>query len=319
MLILKKLMNNPMCAKKLFIVGIGRSGTTLLQSMLNAHPDICFTPETHFIKRFIVPQLSSRKELSKKDLQGLLQKDKYFSRLNIPIEENLKKYRSVISNQDLIELFDCVLNQYAKSKNKSFVGDKDPMNSSYISQIQYCFPKSFLIHIIRDPRDVILSRMKSDWGKDTSFAVHLAEHNVQLENMLSNGMALFREKYVEVYYEQLLENPAKELQKICNKIGLLYNREMLDFQKKAEELVFSEEKAWKGNVSKPILKNNKNKWKSGLTNYQVSLVELVLKKHFILLGYPMENKVLFSAFLMKFYVGLIALLFRVKLKKQLVR
>ena len=42
------------------------------------------------------------------------------------------------------------------------------------------FPKSFLIHIIRDPRDVILSRMKSDWGKDTSFAVHLAEHNVQL-------------------------------------------------------------------------------------------------------------------------------------------
>ena len=169
--------------------------------------------------------------------------------------------------------------EYAKSKNKSFVGDKDPMNSSYISQIQYCFPKSFLIHIIRDPRDVILSRMRSDWGKDTSFAVHLAEHNVQLENMLSNGMALLREKYVEVYYEQLLENPEKELQKICNKIGLLYNREMLDFQKKAEELVFSEEKAWKGNVSKPILKNNKNKWKSGLTNYQVSLVELVLKKH----------------------------------------
>ena len=316
MLILKKLMNNPMCAKKLFIVGVGRSGTTLLQAMLNAHPDICFTPETHFLKRFIVPQLSSRKEVNKKNLQDLLQEDKYFSRLNISIEENLKNYTSVLSNQDLIELFDGVLNQYAKSKNKSFVGDKDPMNSSYIDQIKYCFSESFLIHIIRDPRDVILSRMKSDWGKDTSFAVHLAEHNVQLESMLSNGMTLFQEKYVEVYYEQLLENPEKELQRVCNKIGLLYNSEMLDFQKKAEELVFSGEKAWKENVFKPIIKNNKDKWKVGLTTLQASIVELVLRKQFEKLSYKTQTNLSVFSYIYMVYVDLLSLVFKLKRRKE---
>ena len=106
-------MNNVMNPQKLFIVGVGRSGTTLLQSMLNSHPEICFTPETHFFKRYIAPNISNTKGISKQKLQALLQADKYFSRLEVSIEEHLKKFSSNISNKDLINLFEGILNQYA--------------------------------------------------------------------------------------------------------------------------------------------------------------------------------------------------------------
>ena len=39
--------------RPVLVCGIGRSGTSLLQSMLNAHHDLCFPPETHFFRRFV--------------------------------------------------------------------------------------------------------------------------------------------------------------------------------------------------------------------------------------------------------------------------
>ena len=305
--------------KKLFIVGVGRSGTTLLQSMLNAHPEICFTPETHFVKRYLVPHLSGNKCFSKANLIQSLAEDKYFLRLDVPLNDVIEKLDTELTNKDLIEVFDTMLARYAQSNNKLFVGDKDPMNSSYIEQIKYAFPDSFLLHIIRDPRDVILSRMKSDWGKNTSFAVHLAEHKVQLESMLKNSSQLFKEKYIEVFYETLLENPEKELQNICDKIGLQYSSEMLDFQKKAGEIVFSDERTWKENVFKPLIKDNKNKWKEGLTQFQVGLVELALKNQFLKLGYNLQTRPsVFSHFYL-FFVSLISVVFKMKKQKESIR
>ena len=88
--------------KKLFIVGVGRSGTTLLQSMLNAHPEICFTPETHFVKRYLVPHLSGNKCFSKANLIQSLAEDKYFSRLDVPLNDVIEKLDTIIKNQELI-------------------------------------------------------------------------------------------------------------------------------------------------------------------------------------------------------------------------
>ena len=55
----------------IFIVGVGRSGTSLLQAMLNAHSKITFTPETHFIKSY----LSKKFKLS--ECKNKIFKDKY--------------------------------------------------------------------------------------------------------------------------------------------------------------------------------------------------------------------------------------------------
>ena len=65
---------------------------------------------------------------------------------------------------------------------------------------------------------------------------------------------------------------------------------MLYFQKKAGEIVFTDERTRKENVFKPLIKDNKNKWKEGLTQFQVGLVELALKNQFLKLGYNLQTR-----------------------------
>ena len=259
------------------------------------------------------------KLFSKDSFLKTLKEDEYLKRLNISFDIILDKFNANLSDKDFVSIFDTILDSYAKAQNKLIVGDKDPMNSSYVSHIKYSFPDSYLIHIIRDPRDVILSRMESAWGKGTSFSVHLAEYKVHLDSVLTDANALFGKRYIEIYYEDLLENPDKELARVCTVIGLEYSNKMLDFQKKASTIVFPDERAWKDNVFKPLLKNNKSKWMQGLTNYQAGIVELVLKKDFLKLGYPLLTKNRFYSFFSQFYIECLFQVFKIKRRKEAIK
>ena len=71
--------------RNLLIVGVGRSGTSLLQSMLAAHSGIVMMPETSFIRRYLIRDLWSGK------LDGNLEKlndDAYLKRW-----ERMERYR----------------------------------------------------------------------------------------------------------------------------------------------------------------------------------------------------------------------------------
>jgi len=71
----------------IFIVGVGRSGTSLLQSMLNAHPEIVSTPETHFLRKYVFPNLNEDKVVDAKDFFLELDRDNHFKRIPISIDE----------------------------------------------------------------------------------------------------------------------------------------------------------------------------------------------------------------------------------------
>ena len=67
------------------ICGVGRSGTSLLQSMLNAHPELCFPPETHVFRRYVANAAARRRyeSLGPLALQAALQADADFARAGI--------------------------------------------------------------------------------------------------------------------------------------------------------------------------------------------------------------------------------------------
>src|SRR5690606_22202324 len=124
-----------------FIVGVGRSGTSLLQSMLNAHPNIVFLPETQFLRKYVFKKNSS---LVKQDkLLDILGKDEKFKVLNIGLKD--------LHNKNAGEIYLLTLKQYEQS-NSLYVGDKDPRLLDYLVQLNDFTPKSKVIHIIRDPR-----------------------------------------------------------------------------------------------------------------------------------------------------------------------
>src|SRR5262245_16176765 len=146
-----------------FIVGCPRSGTTLLQRIVDAHPHIAITPETHWVpwrfnKRkgltpegFVTPTLISK-----------LLEHRRFPRLQISREalENLLGSGEPVSYSSFVT---SIYDLYGKAQGKSLVGDKTPDYVRSIPTLHALWPRAKFVHLIRDGRDVCLSTM--NWSK----------------------------------------------------------------------------------------------------------------------------------------------------------
>ncbi|MFW6008409.1 MAG: sulfotransferase family protein, partial [archaeon] len=250
----------------IFIIGVGRSGTTLLQSMLNAHSKIIFPPETHFFRNYIANPKVNKNLLNEnlKWFKNKLFNDENLLKLDIDLE-NIFDLLMEQSNFSLINFYKRILMKYSENQNKTIIGDKDPKNIENLKEINKYFPQANILHIIRDPRDVLLSRMKAEWSKDRHYFLHIMAYREQLRFGRNWGPKLFQENYHELFYEELIENPRKELKKITNRLNINYDEKMLYFNKKADEIIKGEETKWKKNCFKPVMKSNKNKWKKNLS------------------------------------------------------
>ena len=153
-------MSNPY----VFIVGCPRSGTTLLQRMVNAHPNLAITPETHWIPRFYAKAwaLSPEGPVKRKLIRRLLAHPK-FARLKI----SRKEMKTLTGNghQPISygNLVSRIFDLYGERQKKPLVGDKTPDYVRSIETLHSLWPSARFVHVIRDGRDVALSMM--EWPK----------------------------------------------------------------------------------------------------------------------------------------------------------
>ena len=144
----------------IFIIGVGRSGTSLLQSMLNAHSKVHFLKENQILRNILSGNI--RENLSGENLYEDLVRKTNLGRLKI------KKKDLDLSNA--LNAYDSIISlQKNSDRNLVFIGDKDPRNIDYIEKIQSKYPKSKIITLIRDPRSVVASRLKAKWSKKYLF------------------------------------------------------------------------------------------------------------------------------------------------------
>ncbi len=211
-----------------FIVGAGRSGTTLLRLMLDAHPDLAIPPETHFIHRaarackhapnprqtFLETVMSHRK-WEDHGVEG----------------EQLTQRIAAIEPFDLGEALRAFYELYASKFGKPRWGDKTPPYVHRMTLIQGLLPEAHFIHIIRDGRDAALS------VKDLWFGANSVEEAAQRWRSLIE-QARYQSKelshYVEIRYEDLVLNTEPTLRKISDFVDLPWNPSMLDYHKTAE-------------------------------------------------------------------------------------
>lgn len=261
----------------LFIIGVGRSGTSLLQSMLNAHSEITFPPETHFIRFY----LSGKQDY--KNTKSKIIKDQNLLKLGVPLTKVLE------NSNDLEHFYINLLDHYRLVKKKKYIGDKDPKNVEYLKTIKRLFPDSIIIHIYRDPRSVIASRIKADWSKDKPFWQQLLAYKAHLSYARKIGTRYFK-RYVEIKYENLVLNPRIELTKVTNELGLNYETGMLQYYNSSKEIVRENEIGWKENLFNPIMQENINKWENELTKNQIRIIENVCTNEMRELGYNKSMK-----------------------------
>jgi hypothetical protein len=240
-----------------FIVGCPRSGTTLLRRMLNAHPEIAITRETHWLPSVYLDGVGLTPEgFVTPELIPILEGSPRFSKLGIStqiLRELVSASEPIHYSNFVSALFDL----YGGLQNKPLVGDKTPGYVRRIRLMHSLWPNARFVHLIRDGRDNCLSaidwkdkadgftRRFSTWADDPiSTAAVWWKWHVELGR--EAAQTLPEKLYHEVRYEGLVADPVKECALLCEFLEVPYTHALITFHegKTKSDSGLDAKKAW---------------------------------------------------------------------------
>ena len=213
----------------LLILGVRRSGTTLLRVMLDRHSELAVPDESYF-----VPQLADR-HLRRVDPDAFVDD---LRRLNTLAEWDvpLNKVRARLSPAMPIgAAIATVYAVYAEEQGKRRWGDKTPMYMQNLRLLEKLFPDALFVHLIRDGRDAALSFLELPAGLVTETWMHPrtpAEFACQWRTEVAAARRLGQRigsRYLEVRYEELVGDVEGVLRRICDFARLGYEPAMADY------------------------------------------------------------------------------------------
>jgi Sulfotransferase family len=239
-----------------FIVGCARSGTTLLRRMLDAHPDIAITRETHWIAKWFERQQGVTPDgYVTDDLLPTLVNYEKFARMGIDEAELRALIRSE-SPLTYARFVSFVFDLYGRDQGKNLVGDKTPSYVLRIPMLHALWPTARFVHLIRDGRDVALSMLAWERTRLLSRFSTWKEHPLVTAALvwasrvrlgIEAGRELGPKLYHEVRYESLVARPAEESARLCDFLGVPCEDAMLRFHEGRErhDSGLSAKKAWR--------------------------------------------------------------------------
>ena len=270
-----------------FIIGSGRSGNTLLRSILSGNSDISIPPESYRIP-FAIKKFHIFNNRDWEDIVSQVLKEfedcKEFYTWEIDITDAQKRLENIAdSKRTLSNIFDELFCTYAEkhSPGSKIWGDKTPMNTLYLDWIGTVFPRSKFIHIIRDGRDVASSYLKME-RYDTILEAANRWIN-SIESAQSFGSKI-KENYIEIRYEELVTKPEEVIKDTCDFLDIDYDSKMLDHTKQVKKLGDTD-KEHHSNLSKPISSDSVGKWRNNLSESDQESITKLLHKHLQRLGY----------------------------------
>jgi hypothetical protein len=213
------------------VVGAARSGTTLLRLMLDAHPQLAIPPETGAL----VPRALNlgEGEASPEAVVAELTASRRWPDFDLDPDALLERLRA-LADIDAAGILRSFYGLYAEGRGKPRWGDKTPRNLRRMDRIQAILPEARFVHVIRDGRDVALSRRSMRWRQDS-----LAQSARQWRRHVRRGRRQARglRHYLEVRYEALVLAPEETLSAVCEFVELPWDPAMLEYHRTAAERI----------------------------------------------------------------------------------
>ncbi len=212
-----------------FVLGVRRSGTTLLRVMLDRHPQLAVPDESYFI-----PQLADRHR-GPIDVQSFVDDLRRLPTLRewgVDVETVRPKLRP---GQSPGEAIGAVYETYAETRGKERWGDKTPMYMQRLPLLDRLFPTALYVHLIRDGRDCALSFLQMpegivtrSWAHPRNVAGFACQWRAEVVAAHKLGKRV-GPRMLEVRYERLVAEPEDTLRAICDHVGLPYDARMLHY------------------------------------------------------------------------------------------
>jgi len=205
----KNISNQNFNKKIIFIIGMPRSGTSLIEQIISSHPDVYGSGELDYLERLIV------NNFYKNNL------------LKIPNFENE-------NNQELINKISSKYHELIDdfNSNQQIITDKAPLNFRWIGFIKIFFPNAKIIHSVRDPKDNCLSIYKNifddslNWTYNKSHLFNYYKNYYELMNFWKKKIPNF---IYDCKYEDLIGNSKIEIGKLLNFCDLDWHDNCLKF------------------------------------------------------------------------------------------
>jgi Sulfotransferase family len=263
---LSKLTSNNTTQSPIFMLGFPRSGTTLLETILDAHPKISTLSEKETITKIANKLADDTK--SPGFVHGLK---------SVTVSQ-LEGYAS--------DYFEEVCNYMPDYKDNDIVIDKMPLYTIYLPLINMLFPNAKFIVNIRHPLDVILSNFQQNFAmnNEMSFLITLddcVKRYIEVMAFLERIKSELALDFIQVRYEDLIEDLDVETRRLFDFLGTAPSKGVDKFYIHAQRKVINT--ASNAQVIKPLYQGSKYKWK----NYkkQVEPYINVLKPFIELYGY----------------------------------
>ena len=224
--------------KIIFVVGMPRSGTTLAEQIISAHPEVHGAGELNYLSEGI---------------ENFLMKDKIF------LENTIQDFKT--------NYLESVQSYYIEGLKKlkyqeKYVVDKAPLNFRWIGFIKTIFPDAKIIHCQRDAMDTCFSNFKNFFSAGTlSFTYDLNDLGTYFnlyKNLMEFWLSIFRNDIYNLSYEKLINKQEEETKNLLTYLGLPWSKLCLEPHKN-KKIVATASLA---QVRNPIYKSSVNRWQN---------------------------------------------------------
>jgi hypothetical protein len=217
-------------APPLFVLGVRRSGTTLLRVMLDRHPALAVPDESYFI-----PTLAARH-------RGRIEAPRFCAdaaRIATlrdwavrPADVAARLRPGATAADGIAAIYEA----YAAARGKERWGDKTPMYMSRLGLLDRLFPTALYVHVVRDGRDAARSFLEmpaglvtESWAHPRDAAGFACQWRTEVRDAVALGRRLGPARYLELRYERLTADPDGELRAVAAFAGLEFDPAMLAY------------------------------------------------------------------------------------------
>ncbi len=201
--------------QNIFVLGMPRSGTTLVDRILSTHSRIVSMGEVQYFAR-------AMKEVSGSKTQAMLDSELVMGSREVDFSEVGRRYLFQVGERTGI---------------KEFSLDKMPLNFLYVGFILRALPGAKIVCLRRHPVDTCLSNYRQLFAVNFSYYNYhydlkdTAEYYCLFDELMAHWQAVFPDRFLEVDYEDIVAKPEPTVRELCAFLSVEFETAGLEFYK----------------------------------------------------------------------------------------
>jgi hypothetical protein len=272
-----------------FIVGAGRSGTTLLRAIIANHSALAIQWETWFaldlVRAFPLREVLTREQV--RDVVKTMTQDQHRWQSMGIAAGDLEAEALALDEPRLVDVISIVYRRHLASSGKRRFGDKTPPYIEIVRELATLYPGAKFIHLIRDGRDVATSYIELKW---------FGNCRCYERDFMWTRALRFRNSYrtlpidtqiLDVRYEDLVSEPEAVVRRICAFLGEEFEPAMLDAAARADS-VPTAERSIHTKLGEPLSASASSRWRTKLSPFECFIMEACLQKPLREWGYELR-------------------------------